>query len=85
MITKLSEKAIKSLSTIDKKDAKRIKDRIKKFIDEPENCNFKKLRGHNAKYRIRQGNYRIICEFMKGSEEILFVIDIKHRGSAYKE
>ncbi len=85
MIVRLSEKAIKSLRDIDKKNAKRLKDRIKKFIENPEDCNFKKLKGYNKRYRIRQGNYRIICEFTKESKEILYIIDIKIRGDAYKK
>jgi len=85
MIVRLSEEAIKSLRDINKTNAKRIKDRIDKFINAPESCNFKKLKGYNGRYRIRQGNYRIICEFMERSIRILYVIDIKHRSGAYKD
>ena len=85
MIVRLSEEAVRSLREINKKDAARIKDRIAKFISTPESCNFKKLKGYNERYRIRQGDYRIICEFMKENAQILYIIDIKHRGNAYKE
>lgn len=85
MIVKLSEEAIKSLKDIDKSNTKRIKERIIKFIDSPESCNFKKLQGFNGRYRIRQGDYRIICEFLEESVKILYVIAIKHRQEAYKQ
>lgn len=85
MIVQFSETAIKSLIGIDKTNAKRIKERIGKFIDSPESCNFKKLKGYNGRYRIRQGNYRIICEFKETNVKILYIIDIKHRKEAYKE
>ena len=85
MIVQLSETAIKSLIGLDKVNAKRIKERINKFIESPESCNFKKLKGYNNRYRIRQGNYRIICEYKETSIKILYVIDVKHRKEAYKE
>jgi mRNA interferase RelE/StbE len=85
MIVRFSEETIKSLRDIDKTNAKRIKDRIQKFVDNPESCNFKKLKGYNGRYRIRQGDYRIICEFLEESVRILYIIDIKHRSEAYKD
>lgn len=85
MIVQLSETAIKSLIGIGKTNAKRIKERINKFVECPESCNFKKLKGYNNRYRIRQGDYRIICEFKEAEIKILYIIDIKHRKEAYKE
>ena len=85
MIVRLSEEAIKSLLDIDKINTKRIKERIYKFIDSPESCNFKKLKGYNDRYRIRQGDYRIICEFLKESVKVLHVVAIKHRREAYRD
>lgn len=85
MIVQFSETAIKSLIGIDKTNAKRLKDRINKFIEAPQSCNFKKLKGYNNRYRIRQGDYRIICEFRESEVKILYIIDIKHRQEAYKE
>lgn len=85
MIVQLSETSIKSLLSIDKANAKRIKERINKFIENPESCNFKKLKGYNGRYRIRQGDYRIICEFKETTIKILYILDVKHRKEAYKE
>lgn len=85
MIVQFSETAIKSLIKIDKINGKRIKERINKFIEYPESCNFKKLKGYNNRYRIRQGDYRVICEFNESEIKILYIIDIKHRKEAYRE
>ena len=85
MIIQFPETAIKSLIGIDKTNAKRIKERINKFVECPESCNFKKLKGYNNRYRIRRGNYRIICEFKEAEVKLLYIIDIKHRKEAYKE
>lgn len=85
MIVKFAETAIKSLLKIDKSNVKKIKERINKFIEAPQSCNFKKLKGYNGRYRIRQGDYRIICEFKDAEIKILYILDIKHRKEAYKE
>lgn len=85
MIVQFSETSIKSLMGIDKINAKRIKERINKFIETPESCNFKKLKGYNGRYRIRQGDYRIICEFKESGVKILYILDVKHRKEAYKD
>ncbi len=85
MIVQFSETAIKSLLKIGKTNAKRIKERINKFIESPQSCNFKKLKGYNNCYRIRQGDYRIICEFRDNKVKILYIIEIKHRKEAYQE
>ncbi len=84
MIVRLSEEAVKNLRDIAKTDAKQIKKRIDKFVESPESCNFKKLKGYSNRYRIRQGNYRILCEFCQESVKILYIIAIKHRQDAYK-
>lgn len=84
MIVQFSETSIKSLIGIDKINAKKIKERINKFIEAPQSCNFKKLKGYNNRYRIRQGNYRIICEFRESEIKILYIIDIKLRKEAYR-
>jgi mRNA interferase RelE/StbE len=85
MIVRLSEEAIKSLLNIDKANSKRIKERISKFAEAPESCDFKKLKGYNGRYRLRQGDYRIICEFLEDQTvEVLYIINIKHRQDAYK-
>ena len=70
---------------MDKSNAKRIKERINKFIESPESCNFKKLKGYSGRYRISQGDYRIICEFKETSVKILYILDVRHRKEAYKE
>lgn len=85
MIVQFTETAIKSLIKINKSDTKKIKERINKFIEAPQSCNFKKLKGYNGRYRIRQGDYRIICEFKGAEIKILYILDIKHRKEAYKE
>ncbi len=72
----------KDLRQIPKKHVKRIMQRIDRLADEPRPVGVEKLSG-DEKYRIRQGNYRILYTI---EDEVITVIIVKvgHRRDIYR-
>ena len=77
----IKKSAAKELFLMPKKDLKRILKRIKNLSDDPRPIGCVKLSGQD-RYRIRQGNYRILYSI---EEEILvvYVVKIGHRKDIY--
>lgn len=77
-----SEKSVKQLEKIDKKNAQRVYDAALDCAQDP----FKSvLRLTNSPfYRLRVGNYRVILDLQQ-SRMIIFVIEVDHRGRIYKK
>lgn len=82
---KFSNKALKSLKGIVKKDAVIILESIENLAKNPfENPNIKKLNNHaEAIYRLRVGNYRVLFD-REDSLRIIDIIDVGHRKDIYK-
>lgn len=72
----------KDLRGIPKKDVQRILQRIESLADEPRPVGVEKLSG-DEKYRIRQGNYRILYAI---SDDVITVTIVKigHRREVYR-
>jgi len=66
-----------------KKDRRRIISRIHALADNPRPPGAEKLSGTRDRYRVRQGNYRILYEIQ---DEILTVVVVKvgHRRDVYR-
>ena len=77
-----SEKSLRQLEKIDKKNAQKIYDTVLNCREEP----FRMvLRLTNSPfYRLRVGNYRVILDLQQ-SKMIIFVIETDHRGRIYKK
>jgi mRNA interferase RelE/StbE len=77
-----SEKSVKQLEKIDKKNAQRIYDGVLECAQEP----FKNvIRLTNSPfYRLRVGNYRVILDLQQ-SKMIIFVVETDHRKRIYKK
>ena len=77
-----SEKSLRQLEKIDKKNAQKIYDMVLDCIEDP----FRRvLRLTNSPfYRLRVGNYRVILDLQQ-SKMIIFVIETDHRGRIYKK
>jgi len=77
-----SEKSLRQLERIDKKNAQKIYDAVLDCIEEP----FRMvLRLTNSLfYRLRVGNYRVILDLQQ-SKMIIFVVETDHRGKIYKK
>ncbi|KAF6245121.1 type II toxin-antitoxin system RelE/ParE family toxin [Nitrosopumilus sp. b2] len=77
-----SEKSVKQLEKLDKKNAQRVYDAVLDSIQDP----FKSVSrlSNSPFYRLRVGNYRVILDLQQ-SKMIIFVIEADHRGRIYKK
>ncbi|MBU1076256.1 MAG: type II toxin-antitoxin system RelE/ParE family toxin [Spirochaetes bacterium] len=74
--------AVKELNKIPKKDLQRITVKIQKLSDDPRPQGCEKLSGQE-RYRIRQGNYRIVYS-IEDLVLTIYIIKIGHRKDIYK-
>jgi mRNA interferase RelE/StbE len=72
----------KDLDTIPKYDLRRIVERIGTLADNPRPAGCEKLSGQE-KYRVRQGNYRIIYS-IEDFELVVWVVKVGHRRQVYR-
>ena len=72
----------KELEKIAQKDRIRIIEKIRSLSSDPKPVGSKKLSGDN-KYRLRQGDYRILYEIFKSTITIV-VVRIAHRRDVYR-
>ncbi|MBN2297448.1 MAG: type II toxin-antitoxin system RelE/ParE family toxin [Deltaproteobacteria bacterium] len=72
----------KDFESIPKKDLKRILDRIKVLADDPRPAGCERLTGQE-RYRVRQGNYRIVYS-IQDNELTIRVVKVGHRENAYR-
>jgi len=79
VFTKTAQKELKRIS---QKDQNRIVEKIAKLAREPRPTGCKKL-SNDEKYRIRQGNYRILYE-IKDQTLVIVVVKLGHRRSVYE-
>jgi len=77
-----SEKSVKQLEKLDKKNAQKIVDSVLDCAEDP----FRYvIRLTNSRfYRLRVGNYRVILD-LQLSRMIIFVVETDHRGNIYKK
>ena len=71
----------KDLATIPKKDLKRILQKIESLGIDPRPIGCEKLSGQE-KYRLRQGNYRIIYS-IQDYDLTVWVVKVGHRRKVY--
>jgi len=72
----------KDFTSIPKKDVKRILNRIKMLEEDPRPPGCEKLTGQ-ARYRLRQGRYRIVYS-IQDDEVTVWVVKIGHRKEIYR-
>ncbi len=79
----IKRSAAKELEKIQQKDRERIIERIRALSTDPRSPQAKKLSGEE-KYRIRQGDYRILYNI---HDEIVTVVVVRiaHRREVYKK
>ena len=75
--------AVKELEKLPGKDLQKIISKIKSLSGDPRPPGCEKLSG-DEKYRIRQGNYRIVYA-IEDDILIVFVVKIVHRRDIYKK
>jgi mRNA interferase RelE/StbE len=79
---RIRHSAAKELEAIPLKDRKRMVTRIEGLRDEPRPPGCEKLSGED-KYRLRQGDYRILYEIVD-RELIVTVVKIGNRADVYR-
>ena len=82
LIKKSAAKELESITG--KKDRERITRRILALADEPRPPGAEKLSGSSEKYRIRQGNFRILYE-IQDDKLIVNVVMIGDRKDVYRK
>lgn len=76
--------AVKELEAIgQKQDRQRIVQRVGALAVEPRPHGCEKLAGHDTRYRVRQGSYRIVYAVNDG-EQTVHVVKIGHRKNVYR-
>jgi mRNA interferase RelE/StbE len=79
----ITRKALKSMGSIPRTDAEKIRDKIKELAIEPRPRWTEKLKGYEA-FRIAIGNYRVIYE-MSEETKTISIINIDHRRSVFRD
>ena len=78
----IRKSVLKDMRGIPKKDARRIVAAIKSLADDPRPPGAKKLSGQE-RYRLRQGNYRILYE-IEDDRLIVCVVRVGDRRDVYR-
>jgi len=78
-----SKSAQKTLTTMPRNWARRVRDKIEAFAQDPASLanNVKALRGEVDMLRLRVGDWRVIMR----DGVVLDILEVKPRGSAYRE
>ena len=80
----IKKSAAKELEAIPgRKDRQRLVQRIRGLADEPRPAGAEKLSGIKDRYRIRQGNYRVLYE-IEDDQLIVYVVKVGDRRDVYR-
>ena len=80
----ITERAEKDIAAIDsRKDRERVDQRIRQLADNPRPTGSKKLSGLRERYRIRQGDYRILYS-IEDEIRVVSVSHVGHRKDVYR-
>jgi len=80
----VTKEALKEVDSIGQRsDRTRIMDRIRKLADNPRPHGSQKLNGPFERYRLRQGDYRILYE-IRDEVLIVSVVHVGHRKDVYR-
>ena len=74
---------MKDFNRIPKKDLKRIMKRIESLANDPRPPGHEKLSGQE-RYRIRQGNYRIVYS-VRDEDLTVWIVKVGHRRDVYRK
>ncbi len=77
-----SEKSVKQLEKIDKKNAQKIYDSVLDCAKDPFRAVLRLI--NSPFYRLCVGNYRVILDLQQ-KKMIIFVVETDHRGKIYKK
>ena len=66
-----------------KRDRQRIVERIHSLSENPRPFGYEKLSGHQERYRVRTGRYRIVYAIFD-EELVVYVVKVGHRKDVYR-
>ena len=75
--------AAKEIESAPKKDRLRIIKRIPELSSDPRPPGCEKLSGHDDKYRVRQGTYRIVYT-ISDAGLVICIVKVGHRKEVYR-
>jgi mRNA interferase RelE/StbE len=81
LVTQVAARQLEAIGS--RRDRERVAARIAALADDPRPHGIEKLSGHEQKYRVRQGDYRILFE-IEDQRLIVYVIKVGHRRDVYK-
>jgi mRNA interferase RelE/StbE len=79
---RIKPSAVKELEDLQAEDRRRIVSRIQNLAEEPRPRGCEKLSGRD-RYRLRQGDFRILFEVEDGAQTVT-VVKIGHRRDVYR-
>jgi mRNA interferase RelE/StbE len=82
IVPKSVQKEIDALLDEDLRD--RIEEDIEALAENPRPNGVVKMKGHNSRYRIRIGNYRVVYDINDGKLLVL-VLQCRHRREVYRK
>ncbi|HUO83556.1 MAG TPA: type II toxin-antitoxin system RelE/ParE family toxin [Thermoanaerobaculia bacterium] len=81
---RIKKSAARELDAIPgKKDRRRLVERIRALADDPRPAGAEKLSGFKDRYRIRQGNYRVLYE-IEDEVLVVYVVKVADRKEVYR-
>ncbi len=80
LIKRSAEKELKKLPA---GDLRRVVDRIRSLAQQPRPSGCEKLSGEDERYRIRQGDYRIVYG-IDDADRVVEIVKIGHRREVYR-
>ena len=79
----IKRSAAKELADLPSKELSRIVEKIQSFAVSPRPSGAEKLSG-DVKYRIRQGNYRVLYEIDDAAHKVT-IVKVAHRREVYRK
>jgi mRNA interferase RelE/StbE len=80
----MTKAALKEIASVDRRaDRARIMERIHNLAADPRPHGSKKLEGPFERYRLRQGDYRVLYE-IRDEVHMVSVINVGHRKDIYR-
>lgn len=79
---RIKRSAVKEIERLPRKDRVRVLERIGALATDPRPPGVEKL-SDSEKYRVRQGDYRILYEIID-RELVVTVVRVGHRGEVYR-
>lgn len=82
-IVRFERSALRELAALPERDQKRIIKKIEALSQDPHPAGSKKLKGNDEIWRIRVGDYRVLCR-IKDAELVVLVVKVAHRREVYR-